>query len=305
MPPRPFSPPVTSVQRKATEYSIADSASVSKEKYTPRRRRIRKPNTAASAITTSNPVASGKTNEPGNHARCARPAAYAASPNHAPWPNETRPVYPTKILSAMQAMAKTTTSVAEVTPRPIEVRANGSTISAIAAMIRSRICGIGSNALFESLDAFAEQPARPHEQDDKHQQIDRGLGVLRIAGGGHEAFGETDDHGRHHDAPERTEATDDDDHEGRGDDLRAHRGVDREDRRQHHPGKSGETDAEESDRGHVGLQRDAERADHVRVLHAGANHTSERRLLQQEPQSGDAQRSDCNDQRAIVGINEV
>ena len=32
MPPRPFSPPVTSVQRKATTYSMAESASVSSEK---------------------------------------------------------------------------------------------------------------------------------------------------------------------------------------------------------------------------------------------------------------------------------
>jgi hypothetical protein len=32
MPPRPFSPPVTAVQRKATAYNMAAAASVSSEK---------------------------------------------------------------------------------------------------------------------------------------------------------------------------------------------------------------------------------------------------------------------------------
>src|SRR5882762_2912288 len=63
MPPRPFSPPVTSVQRNATAYSIAASASVSNEKYTPRRRRIRNPNAVATAATIRTPAIVGPKNE--------------------------------------------------------------------------------------------------------------------------------------------------------------------------------------------------------------------------------------------------
>ena len=63
MPPRPFSPPVTSVQRNDTAYSIAESASVSSEKYTPRRLRIRNPNAAATAATITTPAIVGPKNE--------------------------------------------------------------------------------------------------------------------------------------------------------------------------------------------------------------------------------------------------
>ncbi len=63
MPPRPFSPPVTSVQRNDTAYSIAESASVSSEKYTPRRLRIRKPNAAAITATIRTPAMVGPKNE--------------------------------------------------------------------------------------------------------------------------------------------------------------------------------------------------------------------------------------------------
>jgi hypothetical protein len=31
-------------------------------------------------------------NEPGNQSRCDMPAAYAARPNQAPWPNDVSPV---------------------------------------------------------------------------------------------------------------------------------------------------------------------------------------------------------------------
>ena len=39
------------------------------------------------------------------------------------------------------------------------------------------------------------------------------------------------------------------------------------------------------DRRHVGLERDAERADHVGVLHAGAHDAAEGGALQQEPEA--------------------
>jgi len=63
MPPSPFSPPVTAVQRNETEYSIAASASVSSEKYTPRRRRMRNPKANAMTATISTPPIAGPKNE--------------------------------------------------------------------------------------------------------------------------------------------------------------------------------------------------------------------------------------------------
>ena len=88
--------------------------------------------------------------------------------------------------------------------------------------------------------------------------------------------------GRDH-APERAEPADHDDDERRGEDLRAHRRMHAGDRREQHAGEAGEADAERRDRRHVGLERDAERADHVGVLHARAHDAAERRAVEQEP----------------------
>ena len=63
---------------------------------------------------------------------------FTAMPNHAPWPKETSPVMPTRMLSAMQAMAKTTISVAEVVPRPIRCISEGRASSPAAARRRGR-----------------------------------------------------------------------------------------------------------------------------------------------------------------------
>ena len=58
----------------------------------------------------------------------------------------------------------------------------------------------------------------------------------------------------------------------------------REDRREHHTREPREPDADEGDRRHVGLERDAEGADHFRVLHAGPHDAAEGCPLQQEPE---------------------
>src|SRR5262245_61266422 len=104
-------------------------------------------------------------------------------------------------------MAKTTTSVAEVTPSPSEVSANGKSTRATAAMRRSRACGI-LHASFEALDALAEQAARAHQQDQEHQQIHGRLGELRIAKGHHQPLHQADDHGGNDDTPEGAKAAD-------------------------------------------------------------------------------------------------
>src|SRR5258708_12027389 len=114
----------------------------------------------------------GEHTEPGNQYRCVNAAAYAPTPNHAPWPNDTSPVWPTRMLSAMHATAKITTSVALVSVRPPASSANGSTTIAAAAITT------GERAyfiLFEALDPLAEEAARPHQKHQHHQQIHRGF----------------------------------------------------------------------------------------------------------------------------------
>jgi len=66
---------VTSVQRNDTLYSIAASAKVSSEKYTPRRRRIKKPKAAATTAVTATPSSVGPKNESGIRLRWISAAA--------------------------------------------------------------------------------------------------------------------------------------------------------------------------------------------------------------------------------------
>src|SRR6185436_3982571 len=98
--------------------------------------------------------------------------------NHAPCPNDTRPVYPTRMLSAMHAIAKITASLADVMPSPSAPSTKGSSTSATAAKTKSRWRGTGR--LLEAHDALAQQPAWPHQEHEQHQQVDRGFRVLRI-----------------------------------------------------------------------------------------------------------------------------
>src|SRR5260370_9936927 len=106
----------------------------------------------------------------------------------------------------MQATAKIRTSVAEDMVRPSASSTGGKTRSPSAA-INS---GIGrrfdiSSASLEPRDAFAEQAARPEQQHQQHQKIDRRGRGRRIADADHDAFDEPDQQRRSHDAPERSE----------------------------------------------------------------------------------------------------
>src|SRR5687768_17426552 len=112
------------------------------------------------------------------------------------------------MLSAMHAIAKITTSVAEVIPSPMPRSAKGRATSARAAIKRcerSRFIG-----LLEALNAFAEEAARAHEQHDEHHRVDDGGRELREAGGDREPLDEADEQRRHHDAAERAQAADHD-----------------------------------------------------------------------------------------------
>ena len=71
------------------------------------------------------------------------------------------------------------------------------------------------------------------------------------------------------------------------------------------PGKAGKADADRGDRHHVGLERDAERADHLGILHAGAHHAAERRAVDQEPGERDGDRRDHQHHQAVLRIDEV
>src|SRR5260370_17409789 len=93
------------------------------------------------------------------------------------------------MFKAMQATAKITTSVAEVMVRPSASSTGGKTRSPSAA-INS---GIGrrfdiSSASLEPRDAFAEQAARPEQQYQQHQKIDRRGQGRGIAHADHDAF---------------------------------------------------------------------------------------------------------------------
>ena len=81
--------------------------------------------------------------------------------------------------------------------------------------------------------------------------------------------------------------------------------MDRIDRRQQHAGEPRKPDAERRHRGHIGLQRNAERADHVGILHAGAHHAAEGCLLQEQPQAGNAGYGDAEQDHAIERIDEA
>src|ERR1700704_6405305 len=134
----------------------------------------------------------GHRTEPANQCRCASAAAYAPKPNHAPCPNETSPVWPTRILSAMQATAKMTTSVALVSVSPPASSTNGSAAHPSTAMTTGECkaliprpphafgpYGFAAPRSFEAQDAFAEEAARPEEQHEHHQQVHRRLGGRR------------------------------------------------------------------------------------------------------------------------------
>src|SRR6266704_2170636 len=116
------------------------------------------------------------------------------------------------------------TSVAEVMVSPSASSTGGSRKSPNAAISS----GIGgrfniSGASLEPHDAFAEQAARPEQQHQQHQKIDRRGRGRGIADADHDAFDKADQQRRGNDAPERSETADHHDDESGRDDLLAHR----------------------------------------------------------------------------------
>src|SRR5207253_1978678 len=99
--------------------------------------------------------------------------------------------------------------------RPSASNTGGSTISPNAASSS----GIGgrfsiSGASLEPHDALAEQAARPEQQHQQHQEIDRGGGSRGIPDADHDALDEADQQRCGNDAPERSETADHHDNEG-------------------------------------------------------------------------------------------
>src|SRR6267142_6843541 len=96
------------------------------------------------------------------------------------------------MFSAMQASANTTTSVADVMVRPSASSTGGSTSSPNAAISSGMGKRFHITASLEPRDALAEQAARPEQQHQKHQQIDRRGRGRGIADADHHAFHEAD-----------------------------------------------------------------------------------------------------------------
>ena len=96
-----------------------------------------------------------------------------------------------------------------------------------------------------------------------------------------------------------------DHHEGGGEDLGAHRRVHAGDRREQHAGKPGQADAERRNRGHVGRERNAERADDVGILHARAHDPAECGAVDDEPGRRHRDRGDEQDEEPIARVDEV
>src|ERR1700732_4751692 len=106
------------------------------------------------------------------------------------------------MLRAMQAVAKITTSVADVMVRPSASSMAGSTSSPNPAISNGRGRRFDIfRASLEPRDAFAEQAARPEQQDKQHQQIDRRGGGRGITDADHDAFDEADQKGGGNHAP--------------------------------------------------------------------------------------------------------
>src|SRR5215470_5490272 len=113
------------------------------------------------------------------------------------------------MLSAMQAIAKITTSEADVMVSPSASNTEGSTSRVIAATSN----GMGRRfhmlaASLEPRDPFAEQAARPEQQHEQHQEVDSGRRGGGIADADHDAFDKTNQKRRRHHAPERSEPAD-------------------------------------------------------------------------------------------------
>jgi hypothetical protein len=108
-----------------------------------------------------------------------------------------------------------------------------------------------------------------------------------------------------HDAPKTAKAADHHNHKGDGDDLISHRRMHDGDRREECSAHRGHADAEHDDGGHVGLQPDAQRRDHVRPLNAGPHHAAERGLVQQQPDADQHHRHHRQQHHAVARKQEI
>jgi hypothetical protein len=149
----------------------------------------------------------------------------------------------------------------------------------------------------------AEEPVRPDDEDDRHQQKDehqRDLGEDQDA----EGLELADDERGHKGAGHAAHAADDGDDESLGDDVEVHargRGGFWNLQGATEPGQEG---AEEEGAGEEERLVDAERADHVAVLRRGAHEDSEARPPEQHPQSAEHDRTG-GDEDELVGREAV
>ena len=77
------------------------------------------------------------------------------------------------------------------------------------------------------------------------------------------------------------------------------------DRREQHAGEPGKADAERRNRGHIGRKRDAERADDVRILDAGAHDPAECGAVDDEPGRRHRDHGDEQDEEPVARVDEV
>src|SRR6266851_2253822 len=80
-------------------------------------------------------------------------------PNHAPWPKETSPVYPTSRLSPIVATARMTTREAVFTVRPSTRMASGRATSAVATIHSVRYFDRG-RVVFIRISRYARRGGR-------------------------------------------------------------------------------------------------------------------------------------------------
>src|SRR5262245_59174916 len=159
-------------------------------------------------------------------------------------------------------------------------------------------------SLLELLDAFAEEPAWPHQQHKRHQEIHRRLAPRRVEVDGNSAH-DADERRRSDHAPKRTQAPDDHDDKSRSENFGAHRWMYARDRREQNACESGEPDAERRDCGHIRRKRNPERADNVGVLYACAHHAAEGRSVDNEPCRSDRRECYAENEEAVARIDEV
>src|SRR6185312_16005592 len=190
---------------------------------------------SAQAAVTATTAGASQTSD-GAPAFGARSAvAYAPMPRNAAWPNDTRPVSPTRSASDSAKIADTMIVVARsIAKRPPN---NGNATTAIAAAMT----GHAARASGAVLDT-AKQALGAPQQDRRHQHVDGDAGRL-----GHEHLAErvdeADQERREERASHRADAADEDADERQDQRRVAHPGIHRRRGRGDHPGERRQRDA--------------------------------------------------------------